>query len=202
MKGFDNLTPEELDVLREVGNVGVGNASTALSQLLGKTIEISVPRVIIAKLNEIGEYIKPDEVIVGTVVGLNDLENNTPGYLYLVFPSETSNKIAEILVGDTSDKSMVESVVMEISNILASHFCDAIATMLNTVLIPTPPNYAEDYSIAVIDALIAKLAERSDSIIIFETELKDEQSVIDIILMLIPSESFLNYIVELLEMVG
>ncbi|MBE8539207.1 chemotaxis protein CheC [Geoglobus acetivorans] len=201
MSKFENLTNEELDILREMGNIGVGNASTALATMLGRPINITVPEVYLLKFSNLDKVIKPDEIVVGTVVGLSTMDNDNSGFLYMIFPQDSPNKLAELLIGDSSDESMVESTIMEISNILASHFCDGIANMLDTVLIPTPPSYAKDYSVAVIDALLAQIADKTDNLIIFETDLVDQDNTVNIFLMLIPTEKFFEYIMQLLEMV-
>ncbi len=191
----------ELDTLREVGNIGVGNAATSLSQMLGKVIEISVPEVIVTKINEIHEIVETDEIVTGTVVGLSTLENEQAGFLYVVFTPDSAQKIVEILIEDCSDKELINSAIMEIGNIISSSFCDAIANMLNTILVPTPPNYAKDYFIAVIDVILSQIAEKSDYIIVFEAELKDWEDTIRALIMLFPTEKFFNYIFELLNMV-
>lgn len=190
--------PAELDALREMGNIGVGSASTALSSMLGRLIKITVPSVYMLKFSELEKVLELEEVVAGTVVGLNTLEGTYSGYLYIVYPKDSPEKLAQILAGDSTDESMIESVVMEVSNILASHFCDGIATMLDTVVMPTPPNYAKDYLVAVIDALLAQIADKTDHLIIFETNLKDEEESIDIFFILIPTKEFFKYIIQLL----
>lgn len=195
---LSDLSELELEALRELGNIGVGHAATSFSQLLGKAIEISVPRVEITEISKMHEVINGDKVVAGVVTGLNDMEKGLAGYLYIVFPDSAEKKIAEIMM---IEEEMVESALTEIGNIISSAFCDATAEMLGAILMPTPPEFAKDYLIAMIDVLMAKLAEKGDQIIIFDTELKDESRAVNIEVILIPSEGLMEYIKKLVDMV-
>ncbi len=198
---LDSLSEVELDALRELGNIGVGHAATSLSQMLGKSVDMNVPRVIVAKVSELHKHVEAENIVAGVITALNDMENGEAGYLYITFPDGSAKKIAEILLGDASDDEMVNSALMEIGNILSSSFCNATAEMLGITLLPTPPNFAIDYAMAVIDAIIAQIAEKSEHVIIFETELKESEDAIEIFVMLIPNEAFMQYIMKLLGMI-
>ena len=201
MRSIEELGEVELDALKELGNMGVGKAATSLSQMLGKMIDMSVPVASIVKIQDLHKVIDPEKMVAGVVTALDDVENGQAGFLYINFPESSSIKLAEILLGDSSDEEMVDSTLMEIGNILSSAFCDAIAEMLGIVLIPTPPNFAKDYAVAVIDAIVSQLAEKSDYVVVFETNLEESENEIEILVMLIPNERFVNYILQLLGMV-
>lgn len=191
-----SLKEEELDALKELGNIGVAHAATSLSTMLGKMVEMTVPKVIVAKFSEIHNYFK-DEVITGIVTGLEDIENGRTGYLYISFPD--AKKLSSIFIDDSS---LADSTIMEIGNILSSSFCNAIADMLGIVLVPTPPSFAEDTSIAIVETIVAQIAEKGDWIIIFETELRESDYAIEILMTLVPDEKFLGYIIKMLGMLG
>jgi len=201
LHSIEDLGEIELDALRELGNIGVGMAATSLSQMLGKVIEMSVPVVKVVKVQELHNVIDVDKIVAGVVTGLDDVDDGQAGFLYINFPEQSSLKLAEALLGDTSDEEMVDSTLMEIGNILSSAFCDATAEMLNKILIPTPPSFAKDIAIAVIDAIVSQLAEKSDYVVIFETKLEENENEIEIFVMLFPNEKFVEYIFQLLGMV-
>lgn len=191
----------ELDALKELGNIGVGKAATSLSQMLGKLVEMSVPKAMVVKIQNLHKVIDAEEMVAGVVTGLDDIENGQSGFLYITFPEPSSQRLAEILLGNGSDEEMVDSTLMEIGNILSSAFCDATAEMLGITLIPTPPSFGRDFAIAVIDAIISQLAEKSDYVIFFETKLEVSEEELEILVMLIPNEKFVNYVFQMLEMV-
>ncbi|MCS7145010.1 MAG: chemotaxis protein CheC [Archaeoglobaceae archaeon] len=185
---------EEIDALKELGNIGVAHAATSLSTMLGKMVEMSVPNVFIAKISELHEHFE-DQVVVGVVTALEDIENGRTGYLYVSFPE--AKKIAKLLI---EDPELVDSTIMELGNILSSSFCNAIAEMLGIMLIPSPPSLAEDTSIAILEVIVAQIAEKSDNVIIFETELKEKEDAIKVFITLVPDEKFFDYILKMLGM--
>ena len=189
----------ELDALKELGNIGAGHAATSLSQLLNRTIEISVPKVNIVEITDTLKALnrKPDEVITTVVTGLNDIDK-VVGFLLFIFPNNIDKKIAEIMM---VDEEMCDSALTEIGNILASSFCDALAEFLNIVLMPTPPNLVKDYILSVLDELVAQIATKSNYIIIFETQLKDESNVVELDVVLVPSETLMDYIRKAISMI-
>ena len=191
----------ELDALKELGNIGVGKAATSLSQMLGKLVEMSVPKAMVVKIQDLHKVIDAEEVVAGVVTGLDDVENGRTGYLYITFPEPSSQRLVEILLGDSGDEEMVNSMLMEVGNILSSAFCDATAEMLGVTLIPTPPSFGRDLAIAVIDVIISQLAEKSDYVVIFETKLEVSEDELEILMMLVPNERFIDYVFQMLGMV-
>lgn len=194
--GFESLGSEEIDALKELGNIGVAHAATSLSTMLGKVVEMNVPNVVVARISEVHRYFK-DELVSGVVTALEDMENGRSGYLYISFPN--AEKVAKLL---TDDANLVESTIIELGNILSSSFCNAIAEMLGIVLIPSPPSFAFDASIAIVESIVAQIAEKGDSVIIFETELREKEDAVEITIALIPDENFLGYIMKMFGMLG
>lgn len=191
-----DLKFEELDALRELGNIGVAHAATSLSTMLGRLVEMNVPNVLVVGISELHKYFE-DQVVVGVVTALEDVENGRTGYLYISFPE--AKKIARLII---DDESLADSTIMELGNILSSAFCNAVAEMLGIMLIPSPPSLAEDTSIAIIEVIAAQIAEKSDNVIIFETELKESEDAVRIFIVLIPDEKFFGYILKMLGMLG
>ncbi len=189
----------ELDALKELGNMGAGHAATSLSQLLGRYIDMSVPEVKIIKTENLDREINVTEFVGGTLASLQDMEGDEVGYLYVVFPKDSSLKLVKMLVGTDNLGELEISALMEVGNILASSFCNAIADFLNITLIPSPPNFAMDVILVVIDSVIAYLSETSDNLIIFRTELKDDTNSINIYLMLFLNEKFLEKIMKIVR---
>jgi len=196
---IDMFNEMELDALKELGNIGAGHAATSLSQLLNRTIEISVPKVNIVEITDTLKALnrKPDEVITTVVTGLNNIDKVT-GFLLFVFPNNVDKKIAEIMM---VDEEMCDSALTEIGNILASSFCDALAEFLNIVLMPTPPNLVKDYILSVLDELLAQIATKSNYLIIFRTQLKDESNVVELDIILVPNETLMDYIRKAISMI-
>jgi chemotaxis protein CheC len=198
MTDLKNLSEVELDILKELGNIGTGHAATALSKLLNKDVYFSVPEVKIGEIKNLSsEFI--NDVVAGVVIALQDLEENRSGYLYIMFPEKSARKIAGDLFGmEELDEEMYASTIMEVGNILSSSFCDASADFMDIILLPSPPNFAVDVPTAVIDSVVSQMAEKNDHIILFETSLSSDPDV-EIYLALLPEPSVLDDMMKILE---
>ena len=198
MIDLENLSEMELDILKELGNIGAGHAATSLSQLLNNDIDIAVPEVKIGEIKDALNKFSSD-IVAGVIIALQDLEENVSGYLYIMFPEDSSKKIATNLFGmEEVDNEMYESTIMEVGNILASSFCDASADFMDIILLPSPPNFAVDLPTVVADAVISQMAEKSDHLILFETSLRSE-SDIEVYLALFPEPSLFDEIMKVAD---
>src|SRR3954447_16050296 len=96
MEDLRSLKPHQLDALREVANIGAGHAATALSQMVGETIMISVPLITVARLEDVSPDVAgPDEPVAAVLMHmLGDLTGRT----LLVFPKPTASRLSSILL--------------------------------------------------------------------------------------------------------
>ncbi|MHC1757332.1 MAG: chemotaxis protein CheC [Methanosarcina sp.] len=197
MTDLENLSEVELDVLKELGNIGTGHAATSLSKLLNKDVFLSVPKVKIGEIKNLSsEFI--GDVVAGVIIALQDLEEKRSGYLYIMFPEKSARKIAGDLFGlEELDEEMYASTIMEVGNILSSSFCDASADFMDIILLPSPPNFAVDVPTAVIDSVVSQMARKSDHIILFETSLSSD-SDIEIYLAMLPEPCLLDDMMRIL----
>ena len=68
---LDELNEIQYDVLKEIGNIGAGNATTALSKMLDMKMDMSVPNVALIPFDEIGSLIgSEEEIVVGILLGM------------------------------------------------------------------------------------------------------------------------------------
>jgi chemotaxis protein CheC len=129
------LNHDQLDVLREIGTVGSGSAATALSQLLGKRVSITVPQVSLFAQDKISPssfLMQPDEI--GIVVDLKILGELRGGMLAL-YSQKSALQLIDILtkrqMGSTQLLNVLEaSALSESSHILAGAYLNAVGEML------------------------------------------------------------------------
>lgn len=183
----------ELDVLKEIANMGAGHAATSLSEMLGVLIEMDVPEIKLVDISKLHRYINGETVVPGVVMQMDDMGSEKIGYIYLYFPEETVKVIVENILDGDKEAGMIESTLMELGNILSSSFCNAVGEFLGIPILPTPPTYARDYILSVVEPIIAEFSINSDRVIIFTTELKNREFHIDIPIMLFPDERFFEY---------
>jgi chemotaxis protein CheC len=168
-----SLKAIQLDALKEVANIGAGHAATALSQMIGGTIMISVPTINISRLEEIPPQVaEPDEPVAAVLMHmLGDLTGRT----MLVFPKQSALRLAELMLhrdSNTSDEfgEMEQSALKEAGNILSSAYMNALSEFMHLMLLPSPPSLAVDMSTAVLTTAYLQFSSQKDYVFCVESE--------------------------------
>lgn len=169
---FRELNNVQLDTLKELSNIGMGHAATALSQMIGQTIYLRVPHVTITEISQVPEYLGgAEKLMVGiTLQILGDARGN----IMLLFPQESAHHLLCSLLGH-QERGLVMSEVnvsalKEVGNILASAYLCALGNLLNKTLLPSVPMLAYDMAGAVVDYVLIDLSQSGDLAIIVETD--------------------------------
>ena len=195
------LSDAEIDVLREVANMGAGHAATALSTMIGSTIMISVPRVSVLQVEDVPPVVSSHEEPVAAVLlhMLGDLTGRT----LLVFPVAAAKRLAELLMqreasGDSDLGELDQSAVMEVGNILSSAYMNALAEFLGMMLIPSPPTLKIDTSAAVLVDAHTRFALGPEQALFVESEflLKDVDEKLRGFFLLLPDPASLGVILR------
>ncbi len=173
MEELHSLKALQLDALREVANIGAGHAATALSQMVGGTIMISVPRINIQRLDEIAPLVaSPDEPVAAVLLHmLGDLSGRT----LLVFPKAAALQLAEVMLrrprGSSSELGELEqSAIKEAGNILSSAYMNALSEFMGMLLLPSPPALAVDMSAAVLTTAYLQFGTNRDYVFYVESD--------------------------------
>ena len=173
MEDIRTLKPVQLDALREVANIGAGHAATALSQMTGNTIMISVPRINIAPLEEVPpQLIGPEEPVAAVLMHMmGDLTGRT----LLVFPRPTAIRVAEMMLRRPAGSSVAlgeleQSAIKEAGNILSGAYMNALSDFMGLMLLPSPPSLAVDMSAAVLTTAYLQFGTDRDFVFCVESE--------------------------------
>jgi chemotaxis protein CheC len=161
----------QLDALREVANIGAGHAATALSQMTGHTIMISVPQINIAPLEDIPNQVGSDEEPVAAV--LMKILGDLTGLALLVFPQQTALRVAGLMMkrdGVTTLAEIEQSALREAGNILSAAYLNALSEFMGMILLPSPPTLAIDMSDAVMSSTFVEMARGAEYVFCVETE--------------------------------
>ena len=173
----------QLDALRELANIGSGNASTALSGMLGRPVDISVPVASALPLAEAVDAIGPAENEV-TGVMLRILGELTGSVVLLVAP-EDANTLCNML-GVEADSEWGLSALGEIGNIVGASYINALATMTGFEMEPSPPATLTDMLGAIVATALAEHADGSDVALVLDSDLTIEGDDCSISFLLIP----------------
>ena len=165
---YKNLTEIQLDALREVGNIGAGNAATALSQLISKKVDMTVPAVNVISFNEIFDKIGGEELVIGVVVRVL---GDAPGNILFIFQEKIALELIEQLTGskESSISDMGSSVLAEVGNIISSTYMNAISKLTGLLITPSVPATTSDMLGAILSTTFIESGQFDDYVLDIET---------------------------------
>jgi chemotaxis protein CheC len=173
MNDIKALKDVQLDALREVANIGAGHAATALSQMTGSTIMISVPTINISSLEDVPTHISEPEEPIAAV--LMHMMGDLTGRTLLVFPRPTAMRLAELMLrrpaGTSSEMGPLErSAIREAGNILSGAYMNALSDFMGLMLLPSPPSLEIDMSSAILTTAYLQFGTDRDQVFYVESQ--------------------------------
>jgi len=193
------ISERQKDLLKEIGNIGTGNAATAISFMINRKVEISVPEVEVVPVSQVIFVAQdPEEVVVGVKMPVRgDLE----GDVLLIMGSIVAKKIAEILLGSApEDLLQIDefslSALKEVGNIMCGTYVSALANFLDLKIETLPPDLVVDMISAIFAEVSIQDVEGEEEVVLVETLLRIEGEELTSYMMLIPKPGFLNKIFE------
>lgn len=198
---FDNVNSMYFDVLKELGNIGAGNATTAIATMLNLTIDMKVPKVELKAVEDLGSAICPEEE---TIVGIFlEVQNDISGSMMFLLKLDSAHYLVDRLMGgmgtaepQTGEFSEMElSAMKEIGNIIAGSYLSALSTMTNMVITPSVPYIAVDMAAAILSVPAIQFGQFGDNALLIETEFGDDV-MMEGYFILLPDEDSYDKILE------
>ena len=189
--GFEQLNSFHMDVLREIGNIGAGNAATALARMLDRKIDMKVPKIQVMQFSEVGDILgSPEEMVVGILLGI---QGDITGSIMFVLDIEATRVMLNLVFARPADTvlefdEMNCSAIQEMGNILAGSYLSALSTLTNLNIMPDVPSLAIDMAGAVLSVPAIVQAKASDTVLYIENEFTDGHDTVMGDLFLIPEE--------------
>jgi chemotaxis protein CheC len=178
-------TELQLDALRELANIGSGTASTALSGMLGRSVDISVPRAQALPLAEaVAAAGDAEAEVTGIVLGI---AGEMHGTVLLLVPPADADAICRML-GVEPDGEFARSALGEIGNIVGTSYINALAAMTGMEIEPTPPATATDMLGAIVQSVLASAAMSGDVALLLDSNLVVEGEGCSIAFLLVPDQ--------------
>jgi chemotaxis protein CheC len=192
-------TDLQLDALRELANIGSGTAGTALSKLLGRTVDLDVPKVAaLALADAVDAAGAPEDVVWGIAVALGgDLDATA----LLLIGEDDARTICDLL-GVDAESATGRSALQEIGNILVSSYVGALAAMTGFELELRPPVSARDMLGAVVATVIAARSDGRDIAIVLDSELGVSGEACALSFMLLPTPGGVDLLLERIGLGG
>jgi len=184
---IEKMSQQYYDVLKEIGNIGAGNATTALSQLLNCRVDMKVPQVQLMEFKDLGSAMGGDEqIMAGIYLGV---EGDITGSIMFLLEKESARHLVCKLMGmemnDEEFSEMEISALKEIGNIITGSYLNSLSTLTNLKIYPSVPSLSIDMAGAILSVPAIEFGEIGDKILFIQTQFTDEM-VIEGYFMLVP----------------
>lgn len=202
MKDPSQINSFYKDAFQELGNIGAGNAATALSQMVGRTIHTSVPKVLIVPIEKVPDIIGAgDEIVAGIYL---KVFGDVPAKILVTFEHSDLLSLTDLLMGQPVGSSnmlneMRLSALKELGTILTGSFLNALAKFLDLQMIPTVPALAIDVLPAILDTLLVELSEEAQFALLIQTEIFETETRLTGNIFLIPEADALDSMVKAIQ---
>jgi len=196
------LTDLQMDALREMGNIGAGNAATSLSQMIAETINISVPSVKFLPLEEVALALGGPEKTVYVIYlevlrGLN-------GTMLTIFSPDAATFFVKRLLGQEQvdiDADLSQSALKEVGSILCGSYLCALSQVVGANAVASVPAMACDMLGAVLDFILVEIGQVADEVFLIDTELYVGETRLECSQLFLPKPEALDAILNAIGVV-
>ena len=186
---LEKVTENYFDVLREIGNIGAGNAMTALSQLLQCKVDMQVPQVKLLEFKDVGALMGGEEqIMVGIYLAVEG--DITGSIMFLVKQDSAKHLVNKIMMGMGGSEGpglneMELSAMKEVSNIITGAYLNSLSALTNLKIYPSPPELSVDMAGAILSVPAIEFGAIGDKILLIQSQFYDD-TMIDGYFILIP----------------
>jgi len=187
---FEKVTEEYYDVLKELGNIGAGNATTALASMLQCKVDMKVPQVRLLNFNEVGEVMGGEEQIV-TGIYLA-VEGDITGSMMFILEQNAAQTLVSKLMGMpvTELDEMALSALKEIGNIITGAYLNSLSQLTNLKMVPSVPDLSIDMLNAILSVPAIEFGIMGDQILLIQTSFTDDMDLNGYFILLPDLESY------------
>ncbi len=174
---LEQVSANYYDVLKEIGNIGAGNAMTALSQMLQCKVDMKVPQVRLLEFSEVGELMGGEEqIMAGVFLGVEG--DITGSMMFMVEEQCARHLIQKITMGmmpeGTEFEEMGLSAMQEVGNIITGAYLNSLSSMTNLTVVPSPPAITVDMAGAILSVPAIQFGVYGDKILLIQSQFYDE----------------------------
>ncbi len=173
---LEEMSNEYFDVLKELGNIGAGNATTALAQMMQCKVDMAVPQVRLLEFKELGATMGGEEVIMaGIYLGI---EGDITGSIMFLLEKQAARHLVVKLMGMEPQgdefSEMELSALKEVGNIITGAYLNSLSSLTNLVIYPSVPDLTVDMAGAILSVPAIQFGELGDKILLIQTQFFDE----------------------------
>lgn len=173
---LETVSREYYDILKELGNIGAGNATTALAQMLQCKVDMSVPQVNLLEFKDVATLMGGEEqIMAGIYLGV---DGDITGSIMFLLEKDAARHLVGKLMGmptEGDDFSEMEiSALQEVGNIITGSYLNSLSAMTNLKIFPTIPSLAIDMAAAILSVPAIEFGILGDHILLIQTQFFDE----------------------------
>ena len=203
---MEELTSQYFDVLKELGNIGAGNATTALAQMIGCKVDMSVPQVRLLEFKEVGEIVGGEEQILVSIYLQveGDVEGSIMFMLNKAAAAHMVNKLMGGMLGiDETNAAEYEfgemecSAIKEVGNIITGAYLNALSGLTNLKIYPSVPQLGIDMAGALLSVPAVEFGVMGDNILLIQTKFSDDVELDGYFILIPDMESYERILMSL-----
>lgn len=203
---MEQLTNQYFDVLKELGNIGAGNATTALAQMIDCKVDMSVPQVRLLEFQELGDIVGgEDQIMVGIYLQVG---GDVEGSMMFILPKSAAahlvNKLMCGMLGIDEEKAdeyvfgeMELSAIKEVGNIITGAYLNALSGLTSLKIYPSIPQVGIDMAAALLSVPAVEFGVLGDKILLIETQFSDDVDLDGYFIMIPEMESYQRILTSL-----
>jgi len=179
VESLDAMSEQYYDVLKEIGNIGAGNAMTALSQMLNCKVDMKVPQVKLLEFKDVATLMGGEEqILAGIFLGV---EGDISGSMMFLIEIEAAKHLIgklmgmEISEGDLGE--MEKSAMKEVSNIITGAYLNSLSTLTNMMIYPSVPYLTVDMAGAILSIPAIQFGQVGDKILLIQSQFSDDIAI-------------------------
>lgn len=198
---LDHVSENYMDVLKEIGNIGAGNAMTALAQMMQCKVDMTVPQVKLLEFNEVGTIMGGEEqVMVGIYLAVEG--DITGSIMFLVERVSAKHLVNKIMMGygvsEGDDFNEMEmSAMKEVSNIITGAYLNSLSTLTNMKIYPSPPDLTMDMAGAILSVPAIEFGAIGDKLLLIQSQFYDEVEINGYFILIPDLESYSKILASL-----
>lgn len=196
---FQKVTAEYYDVLKELGNIGAGNATTALAQMLQCKVDMHVPQVRLLNFSEVGEVMGGEEQIVAGIYLA--VEGDITGSMMFILEQNAGKALVSKLMGtpmaDGEFNEIEISAMKEIGNIITGAYLNSLSQLTNLKMLPSVPDLNIDMLNAILSVPAIEFGIMGDQILLIQTRFTDDVDLNGYFILLPDLESYTKILTAL-----
>lgn len=192
---IDDLSSMHLDVLKEIGNIGSGNAATSLAEMLNIMVDITVPNVKLLEFNDAVEFLGgPENIVIGMLVRLS---GDISGMMLYVIQEAFAANLAKSILGKENFSlmeldEMDSSLISEVGNIMSASYVNAIASLSGMFIDISVPSLCVDMAGAILSVPAIEFSQIGDKVLFIDDSFVMGDNEVRSNMILVPELDSLN----------